>query len=278
MCIAVMNTAARNHDADLATDVLRVLANREAKLDMHHYEALLEAYVGSGDLKTALRILCIMKKAKVEPEEGSTRALVQYMRETAEAPQKANAILHQLHKDGLEIPTAAYNSMLEALIGTDHLFEAVESYKHLHEICPGGPTTATFNALLQGCKSRDGGKDTAMFLASEMAALHIRPDSITYDRLILACLVDDDYEDAFQYLEEMKSQGFLPRGGTYSAMVRRCGEVEDHRAWELVAEMEGEGVGGERMRTWLEKTWGKTSHKLQDGAGTRGWLADEPTI
>lgn len=104
-----------------------------------------------------------------------------------------------------------------------------------------------------------------MFLASEMLALDVAPDALTYDRLILVCLEadpssdtrnkDTEYEDALRYLAEMKDMGWFPRRGTIVALVKRCCEMGDDRAWQLLEEMERRGMSAQGLRTWVEEHW-----------------------
>jgi pentatricopeptide repeat protein len=257
MCTNVLNTAARHKDPNLATDVVRVLTSRPSKLDVHHYEALISAYSSSSDLRTALQILSIMKKARLEPSESTTRPIYESLSKTEQLPSQVFKILQTSPKDGQAIPTAAVNVMIESCVAHGHLNEAIKQYKTLHEICPSGPNTATFNALLQGCSKSSGNKDLAMFLASEMAALGIRPDVLTYDRLVLVCLTEDDYEDAFRYLEEMKAMfdGSELRPGTFNALVKKCVAAGDKRTWGILEEMQSRGRNVEKIRRWAEKAW-----------------------
>ncbi len=255
-------TAARHDDAYLATDVFRILGNRKTKFELHQYETLLEAYVGSGNIKTALTILCIMKDSGLEPEEGSTRSLFQHLRQDVRRPQQVFTILSELRKDGRTIPTSAVNCVIEASIHLGDLPRAIEQYKQLHTLCPDGPNLATFNALFRGCNTAHR-KDLAMFLASEMLALNITPDALTYDRLLLVCLDQDDYEDAFRYFEEMTGRGWIPRQGTLVAMVKKCAERGDERAFEMYRELQAEGIDTAKIRKWLRHNWaggGDTAH------------------
>jgi pentatricopeptide repeat protein len=294
-CTNVLNTAARASDSGLASDVIRVLSQRTSRLDMHHYEALLAAYVNSGDLQTALRILCIMKKARLEPTEGTTRPIFAYLvsqrplpnssdaRDATEkiAPKKALSLLTSLSEDGHLVPVAAVNAIISAEImgGTDSresLQSAIVMYKQLHLICRDGPNTDTFNILLQGCAKTANAKADAMFLASEMVALGIRADELTYDRLVLVCLgdntntssseasqqvgehsqaIDEGLEDALRYTAEMREifgttekRAAPLRNGTWTALVKRCADRGDERAWHLLEEMEGLGLGTNRLK------------------------------
>lgn len=257
MCTNVLNTAARHKDPRLATDVVRVLTSRMSKLDVHHYEALISAYANSSDFNTALQILSIMKKARLEPTEATTRPIFENLSKAEILPSQAFKILRSLPKHDQAIPIAAVNVMIEACVAHGELKEAINLYKRLHENCPSGPNTATFNALLQGCSKSSGNKDLAMFLASEMAALGIQPNVLTYDRLILVCLTEDDYEDAFRYLEEMKSmfEGSELRPGTFNALIKKCVAAGDKRTWGVLEEMHSRGQNVEKIWRWAEKAW-----------------------
>jgi hypothetical protein len=262
MCTNVLNTAARFGDAQLATDVVRLITKRTSKLDIHHYEALLEAYIGSKDVRSALRILTIMKKAHLEPQEGTIRPIYTYLCSAQHLPSEALRILKALKKAGEPIPIAAVNGILEALIYHGNLDEAVRRYKSLHVLCPGGPNKGTFNTLLQGCSGADK-KDLAMFLASEIVATGVRPDALTYDRLILVCIDQDEYEDAFRYLEEMGEMIEDLRPGTWSAIVRKCVANKDPRAWHVLGKMKARGHLTQKLQKLAYEEWVSDGSELR---------------
>lgn len=251
-CLQVLSAASRAGNVQLATDVFKLLSDRGVAFTSLHYEMLLESNVQAGNIYTALTILCIMKKAKVLPDDRATRSLTQYLEQSSDYADKAFSILQDLDEQGRDVPTAAFNSVLEATIETAGLTAAMEQYKTLHQMSSEGPNINTFNILLRGCKA-DRRKDTAMFLAAEMLALKLTPDAITYDRLLLICLQEDDYEDAFRYYGEMKEFGWTPRNGTLHAMVRRCGESGDGRAWDVLDYMMQLGMHDARLRQWLHE-------------------------
>ncbi|SLM33839.1 Pentatricopeptide repeat [Lasallia pustulata] len=264
ICLNVLATASRHGNFRLATDVFRILGNRTYTFQLHHYEALLEAYINGYDLRSALTLLCVMYSSGVPPTESSTRALFIYLRQKPFWPTKAFQILKELKDSKWDIPTPAVNCIIEACVHQNDLAQAIEHYKNLHTLCSAGPTTATFNVLLRGC-SQTARKDLAMFLASEMLALNVPPDALTYDRLILVCLdadasydtcnTDTGYKDALRYLAEMKGMGWFPRRGTVVALVKTCCEVGDDMTWELLGEMERRGMDVPGLEAWLEKNW-----------------------
>jgi pentatricopeptide repeat protein len=274
MCVSVLNVAARHSDPSLATACLRILSDRHSALFPYHYEALLAAYTGVQDLKTAFRILVIMAKAALVPDTSTTRPLFVYLSSSPDLPLRAWSILTSLHEAGQVIPIAAINVIIESLNFLGKLDEAVDIYKQLHNICPSGPNTETFNILLQGVSNKESKKDLAMFLAAEMAALRVKPDQLTYDRLILSCLKEEDYEDAFRYLEEMivvghgkedanGNKGWWMRIGTAAALVRKCVAAQDERAWDLLAEMAEKEMDHRKLRQWANENW-TGGHKGRD--------------
>ncbi|TVY87554.1 Pentatricopeptide repeat-containing protein, partial [Lachnellula willkommii] len=269
ICVNALNLAARNADPALATSAIRILSSRRTSLSPFHYEALLAAYTGSKDLDTAFRILGIIQKAGFEPDSSTTRPLFSYLSIHKSLPSKAWTVLERQFKEGHTIHIAAINVVIEACIAVGQFDDALELYKELHKLCEAGPNIETFNVLLQGA-AKNMAKDSAMFLASEMIALGIKPDHLTYDRLVLVCLQQDDYEDAFKYLEEMVDigrdkfengqKGWWMRPGTASVLVRRCAHAGDKRAWEILKEMKRRGLPPKKVRVTekdLRVIWGE---------------------
>ncbi|KAI6244873.1 Pentatricopeptide repeat-containing protein [Erysiphe necator] len=263
MLSAALNTAARYADPQLATSVASFLSARSA-LDPYHYEALIEAYAKSKDLKSAFRALCIMAKAGFNPDASNTRPLLACLSSDRKLPTHAWNVLDEIHSDGQIITITAVNVVIEASVSQLNIDEAMIMYKKIHTIC-SGPNTATFNHILQGLsKTVIPSKKEAMFLASEMKSLSIKPDSLTYDRLILICLREKDYEDAFRYLEEMiregkgknEGKGWWLREGTAQRCVMTTIVEGDSRGWEILAEMEKRSMKNAiKVRNWAKQNW-----------------------
>jgi len=245
---------------------MRILSSRRATLAPYHYEALITAYAGFGDLKTAFRVLTIMTKAGIEPTPSTTRPLYVHLSLDPSLPTQAWQTLEQLFEDGHVIPVAAINVVIESFIAVNRFDDAMDAYKSMHSICESGPDTETFNVLFQG-STKQKRKDASMFFASEMLALGIPADNITYDRLILVCLAQSDYEDAFRYLEEMVAVGadrveegtgkvgWWMRKGTATEMVKVCVKYVDERVWDILEGMKARGMNTERLEVWVKQHW-----------------------
>lgn len=232
-CLNVLSVAARVGDVKLATDVFRVLAERNTVFNNHHYEALIQCYLVVHDLPAALSVVLIMQESSLKVTEEQLHPLFAYLSRDKERPMNAFMQLQDLERSGRKIPTAAVNICIAASIKLGNLQEAIEFYKALKTVAKAGPTAATFNELFRGCYRR-GRKELAMYLANEMVELDIRPDRLTYDRLILTCLHAGDVDDAISYFEEMKSEGMLPRRGTHEDLIERTLKAKDPRCVALL--------------------------------------------
>lgn len=244
-CVHVLNMAARVGDVKLATDVFRILSERQAVFEQHHYEMLLETYLMSGDLKAALSVAVIMQEALPKIDEAAVSALYRYLMEDHSRPLEAFELLQNLENSGRKVPTAAVNACMQASVQLGRLEEAVEIYKALHTVSRAGPNTKSFNILFQGCH-KAGRKELAMFLAGEMIQLGVVPDAMTYDRLVLVCCTSNDVHDAFLYYEEMKAQGHVPRNGTFEKLINTGIEAADTRTPAVLKDWQGLGLGVKR--------------------------------
>ncbi|KAF2502840.1 hypothetical protein BU16DRAFT_498694 [Lophium mytilinum] len=276
ICSNVLNTAARNGDAHLATDVFRVMSNRKTIFSQLDYEMLLEAYITAGDLKTALTVLVVMEEAGVKADLNTANPLVAYLRQDSTRPMEAFNLLEEFAQSQRKVPTAAVNAIIQTCVAIPDLEQAIEVYKALHTISSKGPDAETFNTLFQGCRTAKR-KELAMFLAAEMLQLNIRPNLLTYDRLILVCTECGDLDDAFRYYYEMRDQGWHPRDGSFSLLIQSCARSKDERAYEVLADMNRLDVQLWKPLAILEKA-GMRPEGFSEVGGTSKTVDYEPLL
>jgi pentatricopeptide repeat protein len=278
-CLHVLSGAARDGNVKLATDVFRVLTERDTILTSHHYEALIECYLSAGDLPTSLSVILIMQNSGLRVSPDALHPLYTYLSKDASRPMEAFKRLQTLSSTSKKekIPLVLVNTCIQACCSQslNALSDGIEIYKALHKVCKTGPNTATFNILLQGC-SHGNRKELAMFLANEMMQLGLKPDRLTYDRLVLVCLGADTVGDALLYYEEMTASGWYPRQGTFEALINEALKKGDERAVALVRDYGEKGGAGERL-PHFEKIIQK-KFEVGGGAGRKlgGW-GDAPT-
>ena len=232
-CLNALSVAARSFDVKLATDVFRVLSERNTLFTPHHYESLLQCYLGANDLPSALHILLIMQDSALKITEDELHPLYLYLTKDPARPMNTFMHLQDLERSGKKIPTPAVNVCIKAAIMQSSLTTAIELYKALSSVAHAGPTTQTFNELFRGCHMHNR-KELAMYLAAEMIDLGISPDRLTYDRLILTCCNAGDLEDAIGYYEEMVAEGMAPRRRTHETLVHHAWRKGDPRCVALL--------------------------------------------
>ena len=260
-CLAVLTTASRHGDVQLATDVFRVLTERGTTITTHQYELLITTYLKADDLSAALSVILIMVDANIKVDEGTCHPLYWYLftqkRRGENLPMQAFSLLQDFEAAGRKVPTVAVNACMQASVALDRLEEAVEMYKALHSVSHAGPNTNTFNILFRGCR-RNLRKELAMFFANEMMQLGCKPDRVTYDRLILVCLECGDLEGALLYYEEMTSAdasrankgAMYPRKRTWERLILKAAVEGDERA---VALLKAYKQGVDEPRPGVEK-------------------------
>ncbi len=267
VCANILSTAARHGDIHLGTLVLQLLSRRSGSpVQLHHYEALIEAYIARKALRKAVSLLAIMKAAGKPPTEGSTRPIFTYLSQCRQYPYRAHKILHSIRGEGRTIPIQAVNVLIEAYVHHQHLSPALELYKSMEILSPTLiPNIATFNNLLRGCAFHKR-KDIAMFRAREMVALDIEPNALTYDRLLLVCInTDQGLGNAWCYFDEMKAAGWGPRGGTAVTLAKKACAMGHRRVWDLVEDENGPGLPSDKVKSLVSDFWrsGKEAVKME---------------
>jgi pentatricopeptide repeat protein len=260
-CLSVLTLASRYGNVQLATDVFRILTERETTFTTHHYELLITTYLKANDLSAALSVILIMVDANLKVDEGTCHPLYSHLSTESmgeeSRPMHAFTLLQDFEAAGRKVPTAAINACMQASIALNRFEEAIEIYKAFHTVSHAGPNTNTFNILFRGCH-RYVRKELAMFFANEMIQLGLKPDRITYDRLMLVCLQAGDLEDALLYYEEMTSADaasgskatMKPRKKTWELLIHKSVVQGDERA---VALLKAYKAGVEEPRKAVEK-------------------------
>ncbi|KAI4867811.1 hypothetical protein F4820DRAFT_456692 [Hypoxylon rubiginosum] len=232
----VLNTASTHADAALAISAVETLSRRGKKLELHHFEALIDIHTQQNDLVRAFTILCIMEKADLHPDLSSTRSIFRILLHSASETETALKLLHKLRLD-YKVPPAAFNVVLEAIIIHRPFKVALDMYRSVRQICIDGPDIETYHVLLAHCMLRK----SMNFLFAEMKTFSIEPTWVTYDHLIRIYTMQDDYRQAFQFLDKMRfsKAASLPNDPWPSrdsalALIKRCIEAEDIRVQELI--------------------------------------------
>lgn len=289
-CLNVLTTASRAGDAHLATAVFTHMSKRGESFTHIHYQLLMDAYLSASppDITRALSILTLMPVQKLQPTAWQTRSLLKHFRFSTDLLHDALAHLRTLHEDGRVIPIAALNVLIESWIQQRNLPEALKIYKQIHTFAPQTSSTQpaalanveTFNWLLKGCReAKPPDEAQASFLVAELLALRIKPNALTYDRLILVFISSAEHhlrlaaesssagdeasaaksksrattllDWATRHFMDMQPLEWMPRFGTVEKLATQLATVRDKRCWDVL--QMAEDVGEAKIVGWRDK-------------------------
>ncbi|KAH9948686.1 hypothetical protein B0H21DRAFT_732616 [Amylocystis lapponica] len=205
-CIQVLHTAGRHGHSTLGLDALRILDRIGAAWKEYHFAPLVEAFCREKNIKEALGTLQVIRSHDITPVAETAYPIFQAIRDDPDAVDEAWGHLESLHEEGKQIDVTALNVIIQASVGLG--------------TCSGRVAPRTGDRLL-----------------AEMKQARLKPDTRTYERLLMLCLTQSTYEDAFFYLEEMKGEGHVPPLTVYEAIVRKCVSVGDTRYKLAVEEL-----------------------------------------
>ncbi|CAB5368736.1 unnamed protein product [Rhizophagus irregularis] len=244
VCIDILYFAGSHGKPDLVVQVIEYLMDvRRLKLEKFHFSPLTRAYVNAGDIKNAMESLNIMRQAgfQVGFFDTSSTGLYSLIRKDKRTIDNAYYCLEELHKEGKIVDVSALNVVIAACSNIGYkrnvdMIRALETYKAAEKLGVQ-PNVETFSSILLVCLSAKR-KDLADQLWKEMLELKIVPSSLAYNRMIAIICTQDDYEEAFAYLEEMKAQNLLPPRSVYERIINKCVRHGDSRAILALEEAE----------------------------------------
>ena len=98
------------------------------------------------------------------------------------------------------------------------------------------PDISTFNALLGTAVDMES-RELGEFVFREINAHKVKADETTYERAIILFVVQPDYNDAYDFLQECQSKGIRPTRASFLAIGLRCLKENDDRWIRIGIEM-----------------------------------------
>ncbi|KAJ2503965.1 hypothetical protein IWW47_002750 [Coemansia sp. RSA 2052] len=249
-CVAGLGVAARGGDAALAAALVRRLRAAGYPAAEHHVEPLWEALVRARRWAAAFRALAAMRAAGFATTPASLRVLTRALTvDAGDAERLADAAHTALAESSKSkaMDAATLDAMVAGLAQSGCVEAAGERlrrwYRRAGSDCSLLPMRgpASYEAVLRGCVARKNLTVAEQTLALCIDADGRAPTQGVYALMVAVALRQFNYEDAFVYLDAMKTAGFAPGWRTYAAVVRRCAAVRDPRAATALAEMRAAG-------------------------------------
>ncbi|TIB78493.1 hypothetical protein E3Q23_00730 [Wallemia mellicola] len=225
-CLLVLNACARQPNPQLATWVISSLKSQHIPLQEHHLAPVIQAYAATGNLKEAFPILGIMRQNKIQPQLETALPILDNISKSIDNVDEAYYLLHDLNKQGEAMDVSAVNVIISACVKLGDMHRALSTFQEIDQF-KVKPSTETYNILLSGCIDGSN-RSLGDKLLTMMKKQNVQPDARTFERLIILCLTQTAYEDAFFYLEEMKGAGYIPPQSVYETLIRRCYSLEPH--------------------------------------------------
>ncbi|KAH6607819.1 pentatricopeptide repeat [Trichoderma cornu-damae] len=239
----VLGTAARNADAQLATEALDAVSER-TRAQTHHYEAVVEAFAGSGDLAAAIRTLCIMSDGGIRISRGHTRTIHNALRSRPELLGEAEAAVRETAR-GRSVPRAAAAVVIESIAEAHGSEKALSLYRDLPTLCSAKSPNAR---MMQDLIIHSADEATATSLAKEYADQVSENDDPTrstgtYSHLIAKCAEVGEMDLAFRFANQAMAGGIARSRSSrwISVLVEQAVAREDGRIWPVVDSLLGKG-------------------------------------
>ena len=236
--IGLLDMARIHGRPDLVSKAMLRLSSTSPVLKEHQLSALLGATVSAGRVPEAMKMVATIREAGFTPTLDMVDPLSSAL-STPDLVDQAFYAAEDIVKAGAKLDIAAINALLMASVRQGDLQRCRAIHSALDKLHIQ-PDLDTFNLVLDCCLVT-GHRALGDTLVSELAAHHLTPDATTYGIMISLCLLPEQYEDAFYYLERMKSDGFKPSWRTYQALLRKCVQSEDKRSTLLLEEMNSLG-------------------------------------
>ncbi|KAL7933756.1 hypothetical protein V8C35DRAFT_303790 [Trichoderma chlorosporum] len=232
----VLGTAARNADAQLATEALDLVSQR-TRAQPYHYEAVVEAFAGSGDLAAAIRTLSIMSENGIRIGRGYTRTLHKAIKTRPELLETAEAVVREAAR-ARSVPRAAAAAVVESIAEAHGSAKALSLYRDLPTLCTVEPPNAR---MLQILIIHSADEATAKLFSKEYAdQIPENEDptqsTATFSLLITKCAEVGEMDLAFRFVKQAMASGITKSRSTrwINVLVEQAITREDGRVWPVV--------------------------------------------
>lgn len=212
-CTRTLYVAAKYGDPEMGRAVFHYLHNAGLKPKPEDHDRLIISLLVSGsegDLPAAFEELCTMHEAGLEPRASTMRLLYEYFVQGEIDRWEAWQMLKQLKHTQRSIPIGIVEAIAKAWKqdAKSHpsvADDALQLYRELYTVCPGGATLAVYNILINICR-RAQRFELGMFLLKEMSSLGVIPNGETFELAIRMCLDAGSFKSAWMYLQDMQQR------------------------------------------------------------------------
>ncbi|EQK99577.1 pentatricopeptide repeat protein [Ophiocordyceps sinensis CO18] len=281
----VLATAARHGYAALATEALDVLSQR-ARVLPFHYEAVVEAFAGSGDVAGGLRVLGVMKRNGTSIGREHTTSIRTAIKRIPRIIDQAEAALRKLGATEV-VPLAAVSAVVEAAAEAQGSERAMGLYGDVARLCGEEAEATTMQTLIVHSRTDETRRALARDYTANVAkqADPAREPGV-YGILIAACAKTGELDLALRFAAHMVAlagPGGLGRRqmGWVKPLLDCAAANDDGRIWDVMDEVERRGDEGTRTMLrmlLLQKRLARRATRHQMVSSTTGLAALDTAI
>lgn len=238
----VLATAARHGDTKLATEALDIISSR-GRVMKFHYESVMDAFAGSGDMAGAFKIFTIMEESGLAVGRASTRTIFQSMIEEPNLIGDAVLAMRETVDNQKRVHPEALCVTLEAMVRSNPSgADALALYDDWFLLTGQEPSLVALRDLLvNSYDAQTVYKLTKVYTARMGEDVGYENPKI-YDRAIKVCVDRGDFDIAFNLAGRNIEASKNSRGGKQlwrdrlwvPYLVDKALAAQDDRVWGLV--------------------------------------------
>ncbi|KAG0736965.1 hypothetical protein G6F57_012540 [Rhizopus arrhizus] len=249
VCLHVLNTAGKNADPQLSSSVIEYIGRQGYPYRECHFQLLLETFALSGNIIGTFELFNVMRAVGIIPNKKTVAPIVSIFVHDKNAIEKAKDALHHIASANSEkLDIAAFNLVIHVLASSGKNEEAISLLNQIDEFGLK-PNNETLDAALDACiHSKDVTLGEEIY--KDMISKGVKKTVSTLNKMVVLMCTQDDYEDAFKYLEEMKHLSMVPYRGSYYKLVKKLAASNDSRLNIALDDMKDYGY---KLSTHLEQ-------------------------
>lgn len=260
LLLYILNIAGKHSDPKLATEAIKIVGESGYPYREAHFMPLIEAFVSTGDYKNTFQVFSAMRNVGVIPNK-KTALPVAY-----KLGKDKNAIIQA--KEALEscknVDVAAFNLVIHSLAYNKENEEAIRLFRNADQLGVT-PNSETLDAALDACiHSKDAELGKSIY--EQLTDDGIEATVTTLSKMVTLMCTQEDYEDAFVYLEKMKQLDMIPLRGCYFKLVKTLTRARDSRVSMALEDMKVYGYELSRHLTDFMEIGEKIKLKEQEYA------------
>ncbi|KAI8081388.1 uncharacterized protein BX664DRAFT_268831 [Halteromyces radiatus] len=276
LCKHALLVAARFSDPQLAYDVLYTTGDLGYPYTDHHFTCLLESFASTSDMKNTFRVLTAMRQAGITPSKSTLTPVALRLGKDVNAIIQARQMLVELRKEndnkGL-VDVAAFNMIIHTFAYNGQFEESLATFDLAQDLGVT-PNVDTLDALLDACiHQRSASHGKAFFNSFRKSG--IQPTVVSLSKMVTLMCTQENFEDAFVYLEQIKKTGQIPLRGAYYRLIKKLAVSNDPRLQMALDDMEACGYN---LSTHLDDYMEDKAQMHEKRARKRGLLPIEKHI